>query len=114
MDEISICGFTKISHVKDGNVNTYEITPEAVGLNRVDIKDIEGGDATENALIIMDILDGKPGAKRDMVLINASAALVAAGYAKDFKDGVRLGEETIDSGKAKAKLEELIRFTNSL
>ena len=114
MDEISICGFTKISHVKDGKVNTFEISPEETGIKRAELMDIEGGDAPENARIIKDILDSEPGPKRDMVLINASAAFVAAGYAKDFKDGVRLGEETIDSGKAKAKLEELIRFTNSL
>ncbi|MFC1840952.1 anthranilate phosphoribosyltransferase, partial [Thermodesulfobacteriota bacterium] len=79
-----------------------------------EIKDIEGGDATENADIIRKILDGEKGPKRDMVLINASAALVAAGYAKDFSEGVKLGEEIIDSGKAKAKLDELIEFTNSL
>lgn len=114
LDEISICGFTKISHVKDGKINNFEITPEEAGLKRADINDIEGGDATYNASIIKDILDGIKGPKRDMVLFNASAAFVAAGYAKDFKEGVRLGEETIDSGKAKAKLEELIRFTNSL
>ncbi len=114
MDEISTCGFTKISHVKDGDVKTFEITPEEVGIKMAESKDIEGGDVSENARIIKYILDGEPGPKRDMVLMNASAAFVAAGYAKDFKDGVRLGEETIDSGKAKAKLEELIRFTNSL
>ncbi|NLD37433.1 MAG: anthranilate phosphoribosyltransferase [Desulfatiglans sp.] len=114
LDEISICGFTKISLVKDGKINTFEITPEEAGFKRADINDIEGGDATYNASIIKDILDGIKGPKRDMVLFNASAAFVAAGYAKDFKEGVRLGEETIDAGKAKAKLEELIRFTNSL
>jgi anthranilate phosphoribosyltransferase len=114
LDEISICGSTRMSHVKDGNVNTFELTPEEIGIKRVDIKDIEGGDAAENADIIREILDGEKGPKRDMVLINASAAFVAAGYAKDFKEGIKLGEETIDSGKAKNKLEELIEFTNSL
>ncbi len=114
MDEISTCGFTKISHVKDGDVKTFEITPEEVNLKRASIKDIEGGDTTENARIIRDILDGKQGPKRDMVLINASAAFVAAGYAKDFNEGIELGEEIIDSGRAKEKLEELIMFTNSL
>jgi anthranilate phosphoribosyltransferase len=114
LDEISICGFTKVSHIKNGKVNTFEITPEDAGLKKYDIKDIEGGDAGYNAGIIKDILDGMKGPKRDMVLFNASAAFVAAGYAKDFKDGVRLGEKTIDSGMAKTKLEELIRFTNNL
>jgi anthranilate phosphoribosyltransferase len=114
LDEISICGPTQISHIKDGSVNTFEITPEELGLKRAEINDIKGGDASENADIIRKILDGEKGPKRDMVLINASAALVAAGYGKDFSEGVKLGEEIIDSGKAKAKLEELIQFTNSL
>jgi anthranilate phosphoribosyltransferase len=114
LDEISICGFTKVSHVRDGKINTFEITPEEAGLKRADIKDIEGGDASYNARIINDILDGIKGPKREMVLFNASAAFVAAGYAKDFKEGVLLGEKIIDSGKAKAKLDELIRFTNNL
>ena len=114
LDEISICGLTRISHVKDGSVSTFEITPEEFGLKRADIKDIEGGDAAENADIIRAILNGEKGPKRDMVLINASAAFVAAGYAKDFNEGLKLGEEIIDSGKAKNKLEELIEFTNSL
>jgi len=114
LDEISICGPTRISHVKGGSVSTFEITPEEVGFKRADIEDIKGGDAAENADIIRNILDGEKGPKRDMVLINASAALVAAGYSKDFNEGVKLGEEIIDSGKAKKKLEELIEFTNSL
>jgi len=114
LDEISISGPTRVSHVKDGKVDTFEITPEEVGLKHADIKEIEGGDVVENANIIRDILDGKKGPKRDMVLINASAAFVAAGYSKDFKEGVKLGEETIDSGRAKAKLQELVKFTNSL
>jgi anthranilate phosphoribosyltransferase len=114
LDEISICGFTKVSHIKNGKIHTFETTPEDAGLPRADIKDIEGGDAVYNAGIIKNLLEGMKGPKRDIVLFNASAAFVAAGYAKDLKDGVRLAEKTIDSGMAKAKLEELIRFTNSL
>ncbi len=114
MDEISICGFTKISHVKDGQVTTTQITPEDLGLKKAVPEDIEGGNAEENAQILRDILDGQKGPKRDMVLINASAALVAAGKAGDFKEGVKLAEEVIDSGKAKAKLEELVKFTSGI
>jgi anthranilate phosphoribosyltransferase len=114
LDEISICGPTRVSRVKDGGVNTFEITPEEFGLKRSEIKDIEGGDAAENADIIKNILNGEKGPKRDIVLINASAAFVAAGYAKDFNEGIKLGEEIIDTGKAKAKLEELIEFTSNL
>lgn len=114
LDEISISGPTRLSHLKEGRVNTFQLTPEEIGLKRADIKEIAGGDAVENADIIKKIIDGEKGPKRDMVLLNASAAFVAAGYAKDFKEGVKLGEETIDSGKAKKKLEELIEFTNGL
>ena len=114
MDEISISGSTRVSHVKDNKVDTFEISPEEMGIKRADIREIEGGDAVENANIIRDILDGKQSPKRDMILINAAAAFVAAGYAGDFKEGVKLGEDTIDSGRAKAKLEELIKYTNNL
>jgi anthranilate phosphoribosyltransferase len=114
LDEISICGPTRISHIKDGILRTTEMTPEELGLKRADIKDIEGGDAVENANIVRKILNGEKGPKRDMVLMNASAAFLASGYAGDFKEGVRLGEEIIDSGKARAKLEELVEFTGKL
>jgi anthranilate phosphoribosyltransferase len=114
LDEISLCGFTKVSHVRDGEVRTFDITPEDFGVSRVKLADIEGGDAAQNAQIIKDILDGKTGPKRNMVLVNASAAFVAAGYAKNFKEGVKLGEKIIDTGIARARLEELIRFTNNL
>ncbi|NLA75862.1 MAG: anthranilate phosphoribosyltransferase [Deltaproteobacteria bacterium] len=114
LDEISISGFTKVSRVSNRTVSTFDITPEEFGIPRVSLKEIKGGDAAQNAQIIKDIFDGKRGAKRDMVLINASAAFVAAGYARDFKEGILLGEKVIDSGRAKEKLAELIRFTSSL
>ena len=111
-DEISICGPTKISHLKDGDVKTFHMTPEEYGFERAAIEDIVGGDAEENADIVRSILNGDKGPKRDMVLLNAAAAFVAAGRAMDFVDGIKIGVESIDSGKAREKLDKLVEFTN--
>lgn len=111
-DEISICGPTKVSHLKNGEVETYEITPEQFGFKKAVISDITGGDATANAGILRAILNGEKGTKRDMVLMNTAAALVAAGKADDFKKGIRVAEESIDSGRALERLERLITFTS--
>jgi len=110
-DEISICGPTRISHLKDGEVKTFRITPEEYGFKRAALEDIVGGNAEENADIVRNILSGEKGPKRDMVLLNAAAAFVAAGRAADFKKGISIGEDSIDSGKAREKLERLIEFT---
>jgi len=112
-DEISICGPTRISHLKDHKVRTFQITPEEFGFKRAVIEDIVGGDAQENADIVRKILDGEKGPKREMVLLNGSAAFIAAGRAADFKEGIKLGEDSIDSGKAREKLERLIEFTQN-
>lgn len=113
-DEISICSPTRISHLKDGEVYSYEITPEDYGFQRASIEAIKGGDAQENAWIIRNILDGQEGARKDMVLLNAAAAFVAAGLDQDLKSGIERAREVIDSGRAKKKLEQLIEFTNSI
>jgi len=110
-DEISICGPTKISHLKSADVSTFQMTPEEFDFKRADLKDIVGGDARENAKIIRTILDGQKGPKRDMVLLNASAAFVASGLCDNFKDGIHIAEASIDSGKARNKLNQLIEFT---
>jgi anthranilate phosphoribosyltransferase len=111
-DEISICGPTKVSHLKNGQVETHEITPEQFGFKMAAIGDIIGGDAAANAGILRAILNGEKGTKRDMVLMNTAAALVAAGKADDFKEGIRVAEDSIDSGKALERLERLIAFTS--
>ena len=113
-DEISICSPTRISHLKDGEVHSYRITPEDYGFQRAMIDAIKGGDAQENAWIIRNILDGQEGARKDMVLLNAAAAFVAAGLDQDLKAGIERARDVIDSGKAKHKLEQLIKFTNSI
>ena len=110
-DEISICGPTRISHLKDGEINTFNITPEEYGFQRARSEDIRGGNARKNALIIGEILEGQSGPKRDMVLLNAAAAFVAAGLDGEFKEGIERARDAIDSGHAKEKLEALVSFT---
>ena len=113
-DEISICSPTRISQLKDGQVNNFQITPEDYGFRRAPIDSIKGGDALENAQIIRNILDGREGTRKDMVLFNAGAAFVVAGLDKDLTNGIQRARETIDSGAAKRKLEQLIEFTNNV
>lgn len=110
-DEISICGPTKVSHLKDADVNTFQMTPEEYDFKRAGLEDIVGGNAKENANIVRHILDGARGPKRDMVLLNAAAAFVAAGRCDNFKEGIRIAENSIDSGRAQEKLNQLIEFT---
>lgn len=112
LDEITITGKTRISELKAGRIRTYYVTPEAFGLKRSRLEDIEGGSAKENARIIISILKGERGPKRDIVLLNASAALVAGFRAKNFREGIKLAAESIDSRKALGRLLKLIELTN--
>ena len=112
-DEISICGPTKISHLKAGEVVTFNVTPEQYGFTRANPQAIKGGDAAENAAIIRAILNGEKGPKRDMVLFNAAAAFVVTGLDRDIRDGIQRAREAIDSYSALAKLEALIQFTQN-
>jgi anthranilate phosphoribosyltransferase len=111
LDEISICGPTRISHLKNGEVRTFDLTPEEVGLKRAIPETIKGGNAHENAQIIREILNGQQGPKRDIVLLNAAAAFVAVGLDSDFKEGIERAKTSIDSGQAKEKLKQLVAFT---
>ena len=112
-DEISICGPTKVSHLKNGEVGTFHMTPEDYGFKRAEPEAIRGGNASENARIIRGILDGEKGPKREMVLLNAAAAFVAAGMEPDFAGGIKRAEDAIDSGRAKDKLKRLVDFTQA-
>jgi anthranilate phosphoribosyltransferase len=112
-DEISICGPTRVSHLKGGEVETFDMAPEDYGFQRAGVEAIRGGDAQENARIIRELLDGEKGPRRDMVLLNAGAALMVAGLGGDFRGGIKRAEDSIDSGKAREKLNSLIRFTQS-
>jgi len=111
LDEISICGPTRVSHLKDNQVRTFELTPEELGFQRAGLESIRGGDAAANARIIRSILEGEPGPKREMVLMNAAAAFMAAGLDNNFQDGIRRAEASIDSGQARNKLDQLIAFS---
>src|SRR5437868_9637887 len=113
LDEITVTSPTRIAEVRDGTVRTYEVTPEEFGFNRASMADLAGGDATVNAEIIREVLRGRPSARRDIVLLNAAAALVAAGKADHLVDAVAPAAQAIDSGAAAAKIDALVRFTNS-
>jgi anthranilate phosphoribosyltransferase len=112
LDEITITGPTRIAEVRDGNVRSYEVTPEEFGMRRARLEDLAGGDAVENARIIRKILRGERSPRRDVVLLNAAAALVTAAKADHLAEAVSLAAQAIDSGAAAGKLAALIRFTN--
>jgi anthranilate phosphoribosyltransferase len=111
-DEISICGPTQISHLINDEIVSYQLDPQEYGFKKVTIEALRGGDAQENSRIINDIVSGSPGPKRDMVVLNAAAAFVAAGLERDIKAGIQRAADVIGSGKAKEKLDALIRFTS--
>lgn len=113
LDEITITGPTRIAEVREGQVHSYEVTPEEFGLQRATLDDISGGDAAGNAALIRDVLSGKKSARRDVVLLNAAAALVAAGRADHLREAVPLAAAAIDSGAALAKLQALMAFTET-
>jgi anthranilate phosphoribosyltransferase len=108
LDEISVTGMTHVAEVKGGEVERYCILPEDLGLPRHDEREIAGGDATRNAVILREVLAGQKGAPRDAVLANASAALVCAGAAADLRAGVILAARSIDQGAAAEKLARLV------
>ena len=111
LDEITITGPTRVAEVSSGSVRTYEVTPEEFGLQRGSIEDISGGDAAANAAIIREVLSGQHSPKRDVVLLNAAAALVVAGKAEHLAQAILLAAKSVDSGAAAGKLAELVRFT---
>ncbi len=113
IDEISITGETLVGELRDGEVKEYRIHPEDFGLPCSSIESIRGGNAKDNAKIVKSVLGGESGPKRDVVLLNAAAALVAAGKAGDFKEGILMAEESIDSGRALEKLDSLVAMTRS-
>jgi anthranilate phosphoribosyltransferase len=112
LDEISLSGETIVGEVHRGVVRIYQITPEDFGLERAPLEAVSGGDAAQNAQIIRAVLSGEPGPRRDIVIANAAAAIVASGRAADFLEGAQLAAASIESGKAGEKLEALIVFTN--
>jgi anthranilate phosphoribosyltransferase len=114
LDEISNTGENRISEVREGSVSTFTVRPEEFGLPRATIADLRGGDRAQNAEIIREILSGVPGPRRDIVLMNATAALVVGGKARDFKEGVAMAAQSIDGGAARARLDHLVRLSQEL
>jgi anthranilate phosphoribosyltransferase len=113
LDEITIAAPTRIAEVRGGSVHSYEVTPEEFGMNRAALDDISGGDAAANAAIIRQILGGEKSPRRDVVLLNAAAAIVVAGKKDHLADALPVAAKSIDGGAAAAKLEALVRFTTT-
>ncbi len=113
LDEITVTGPTRIAEARDGSVRTYEVDPEEFGMKRAALAEISGGDAAENAAIIREVLSGKKSPRRDVVVLNAAAALVAAGRADRLADAIPAVVRSIDSGAATAKLAALALFTSA-
>ncbi|WP_340300806.1 anthranilate phosphoribosyltransferase [Roseobacter sp. HKCCD5988] len=111
-DEVSICGATQVAKLKDGKITGGEIHPEDAGLPVHPLRDILGGSPEENGRAFAALLEGAPSAYRDAVLLNAACALVVADHASDLRAGVEMARDSIDSGKAKAKLTALARLTS--
>jgi anthranilate phosphoribosyltransferase len=111
LDEITITGPTRVAEARDGSVRTYEVDPEEFGMKRATLAEIAGGDAAENAAIVREVLSGKKSPRRDVILLNSAAALVAAGRVDHLRDGVPVAARSIDSGAAAAKLAALASFT---
>src|ERR1700683_291679 len=114
LDEITITKKTRVAEAREGSVRSYEVQPEEFSMVRATLSEIAGGDAAENAAIIRSILGGEKSPRRDVVLLNAAAALVAAGRADHIADGVPLAAKSIDSGAAAGRLEALARFTSDI
>ena len=113
MDEISLCGPTRVAELRNRRVRNYTLTPAKVGLKRCRLDDLRGGTPQECATILRGVLGGEKGPRRDMVLLNSGAALYVSGAADSIAQGIRLAAESIDSGKAQAKLERLVEMTNA-
>jgi anthranilate phosphoribosyltransferase len=113
LDEITITGTTRIAEAREGSVRSFEVEPEEFGMKRATLADIAGGDAAQNASIIREVLSGSKSPCRDVVLLNAAAALVAANRSDHIAQALPLAAQSIDSGAAAAKLESLVRFSNT-
>jgi anthranilate phosphoribosyltransferase len=113
LDEITTAGSTSVAELKDGKVRTFEISPEDAGLRKAKPEALRGGDADHNAKALLEVLQGKNGAFRDVAVLNAAAALVVAGQAKALREGALLAAKSIDSGEAESRLDRLIAVSNA-
>ncbi|MDQ8728782.1 anthranilate phosphoribosyltransferase [Bradyrhizobium sp. LHD-71] len=113
LDEITLTGPTAVCALENGHIRSFEVTPEDAGLSRANGGALKGGDAAANAVALRGVLEGKTGAFRDVALLNAAAAFVVAGKAKDLKEGVALGAKSLDSGAALDRLSRLVAVSNT-
>src|SRR5438128_5171250 len=113
LDEITTAGTTSIASLENGNVRSFEIAPEDLGLAKVRPEALRGGEAKENAQALVDVLKGKQGPFRDVAVLNAAAALVVAARAKDLKQALALAQTSIDSGEAASRLQQLVAISNA-
>jgi anthranilate phosphoribosyltransferase len=113
LDEITTSGPTHIAALENGNIRTFEINPEDIGVARAKPEALRGGDAETNAAALMSVLKGEKGPYRDIAILNAAAALVVAGRAKDLKDAAALAAKSVDSGDAKGRLDRLVAVSNA-
>ena len=111
LDELSTTGPSRVSELRGGKIKTYELNPEPFGIPQANIEDLRGGTVEKNVGIMKSVLGGKPGPQRDIVLLNAAFVLIAGGRAENPKEGLAIAEESIDSGKALAKIGELARMS---
>lgn len=112
LDELTTTGPSFVAELKDGKVTTFEVSPEDAGISQAKPEDLKGGDAETNARAVREVLDGAPGAFRDIVALTCAGALVVAGQAEDLKQGAEAAFEAIDSGKAKTALDTLVQVSN--
>ncbi len=112
MDEITTTGTTYVSEVKNGQISEFEITPQEFGIETVELAELRGGTPDVNAKALSDLLDGNPSAYRDIVRLNAGAALMIAGLSQDIPDGILMATDAIDNGHAKATLARLVEVSN--
>jgi anthranilate phosphoribosyltransferase len=113
LDEITTSGPTSVAELAQGKIRTFEIAPEDIDLKRTKPEALRGGDAAHNAKALLDVLKGKPGPFRDVAILNAAAALVVAGKAKDLPEGAKLAAHSIDSSEAEGRLDRLIAVSNA-
>jgi anthranilate phosphoribosyltransferase len=114
LDEVTTAGLTTVAALENGKIRTFEVGPEDAGLSRAKPEALRGGDAEHNARALLDVLRGKPSPFRDIAILNAAAALIVAGKAKDLKQGAMLAAKSIEAGEAEGRLDRLIAVSNSV
>jgi anthranilate phosphoribosyltransferase len=112
LDEITISAETKVTELRDGRIRTYTITPEELGLDRSPLSALRVSSPSEGAAALQEVLSGRKGPRRDIVIANAAAAAVVAGLADELPDGIALAARSIDSGKAAEALARLVEISN--